>query len=64
LCAHDDVDFINAPDLSVRDLSHSRSRARQLVDLTKDHSSTLGSARATMTTNLLPSTMTMAQRPA
>lgn len=31
----DPVDFINDPDLSVRDLSYSRSRIRQLVDLTK-----------------------------
>jgi hypothetical protein len=30
-----DVDFINDPDLAVRDLSYSRSRARQMVDLTK-----------------------------
>ena len=29
------VDFINDPDLRIRDLSHTGSRMRQLVDLTK-----------------------------
>lgn len=29
------IDFVSDPDLAVRDLSYSRSRARQLVDLTK-----------------------------
>ncbi|MCV7007437.1 hypothetical protein [Mycobacterium gordonae] len=32
---NDPVDFIHDPDLSIRDLSYSRSRTRQLLDLTK-----------------------------
>lgn len=35
MAKHERVDFINDPDLSIRDLSYTRSRMRQLVDLAK-----------------------------
>lgn len=31
----EEIDFLNDPDLAVRDLSYARSRIGQLLDLTK-----------------------------
>lgn len=56
------MDFLNHPDLGIRDLSYTRSRIGQLVDLTKGSVFDMGFGRVTTTSPQISSTKTTSGR--